>query len=139
MGKTKDVSAYERGMVVDARRTALSQERHRCWVFHAQRFPGCIKTGPPPRGHPANLTQLWETLESTWAGIPVECFRHLLESMSRGQRGEGDALQYYEGDPNVWYAHCLYLILLVCTVPVISLDTYSMYFIFEIIQSHPFP
>jgi hypothetical protein len=28
--------------------------------------------GPPPKGHPANLTQLWEALESTWASIPVE-------------------------------------------------------------------
>uniref|UniRef100_A0A674ENY5 Thymidine kinase 2 n=1 Tax=Salmo trutta TaxID=8032 RepID=A0A674ENY5_SALTR len=33
--------------------------------------------------HPANLTQLWEVLESTWAGIPVECFQHLEESMRR--------------------------------------------------------
>jgi hypothetical protein len=27
------------------------------------------------------LTQLWEALESTWASIFVECFRHLVESM----------------------------------------------------------
>jgi hypothetical protein len=31
--------------------------------------------------HPANLTQLWEALESTWTGIPVERFPHLVESM----------------------------------------------------------
>jgi hypothetical protein len=36
MGKTKDVSAFERGMVVGARLTGLSQELQRCWVFHAQ-------------------------------------------------------------------------------------------------------
>ena len=35
------------------------------WVFHAQQFPVCIKNGPPLKGHPANLTQLWEALEST--------------------------------------------------------------------------
>ena len=40
----------------------------------------CIKNGPPPKGHPANLTQLWEALESTWASIPVERFQHLVES-----------------------------------------------------------
>jgi hypothetical protein len=57
------------------------QELQRCWVFHAQQFPVCIKNGPPPKGHRANLTQQWEELESTWASIPVEHFRHLGESM----------------------------------------------------------
>ena len=37
-----------------------------------------IKNGPPPKGHPANLTQLWEALESTWASIPVDRFRQLV-------------------------------------------------------------
>ena len=55
MGKTKDLSAFERGMVVGARLTGLCQERHRCWVIHAQQFPMCMKNGPPPKGHPANL------------------------------------------------------------------------------------
>ena len=50
-------------------------------LFHAQQFPVCIKNGPPPKGHPASLTQLWKALESTWATIPVECFRHLVESI----------------------------------------------------------
>ena len=52
-----------------------------CWVFQIQQFPVCIKNGPPPKGHPANLTQQWEALESTWAYIPLECFQHLVESM----------------------------------------------------------
>jgi hypothetical protein len=81
MGKTKDLSAFEQDMVVGARHTGLCQELQCCWVFHAQQFPVCIKNGPPPKGHPANLTQLWEALESTWASIPVERFRHLVESM----------------------------------------------------------
>ena len=63
------------------RPTGLCQELQRCWDFHTQQFPMCIKNGPPPKGHPANLTQLWETLESTWASIPVERFRILAESM----------------------------------------------------------
>jgi hypothetical protein len=46
------------GMVVGARGTGLRQELQLCWVFHAQQFPVCIKNGPPPKGHPANLTQL---------------------------------------------------------------------------------
>ena len=37
-----------------------------------------IKNGPPPKGHPANWTQLWEILESTWTSIPTE---HLGESI----------------------------------------------------------
>ncbi|KAK6325815.1 hypothetical protein J4Q44_G00051570, partial [Coregonus suidteri] len=32
---------------------------------------------------PANLTQLWEALQSTWSSIPVECSQHLGESMPR--------------------------------------------------------
>ena len=32
---------------------------------------------------PANLTQLWEALESTSTNIPVESFRHLVESIPR--------------------------------------------------------
>jgi hypothetical protein len=81
MDKTKDLSAFERGMIVGARRTGLCQELQCCWVFHAQQFPVCIKNGPPPKGHPANLAQLWEALALTWARIPVEQFRYLLESM----------------------------------------------------------
>ena len=56
MDKTKDLSAFEWGMVEGARHTSLCQELQRCWVFHAQQFPVCIKNGPPPKGHPANLT-----------------------------------------------------------------------------------
>ena len=81
MGKTKYLSAFERGMVVGVRCTSLCQELQRCWVFHAQQLPVCIKNGPPPKGHPANLTQLWEALESTWASIPVELSQPLVESM----------------------------------------------------------
>ena len=80
-GQDKNVSAFERGMVAGARHTGLCQELQRFWVFHAQQFLVCIKNGPPPKGCPANLTKLWEALESTWASIPVECFRHLVESM----------------------------------------------------------
>jgi hypothetical protein len=68
-------------MVIDTRRTGLYQEQQRCWVFHAQQFPVYIKNGPPSKGHPANLTQLWEALKSTWASIPVERFLHLVEFM----------------------------------------------------------
>jgi hypothetical protein len=75
------LSAFEWGMVIGARHTGLCQELQCRRVFHAQQFPVCIKNGPPPKEHPANLTQLWEALESTWARIPVERFRHLVESM----------------------------------------------------------
>ena len=94
MGKTKDLSAFEQDIIVGARRTGVCQELQRCWVFHAQLFPVCIKNGQPPKGHPANLTQLWEALGSTCACIPVERFRHLvlfmprrIESVLRAKRG----------------------------------------------------
>jgi hypothetical protein len=57
MGKTKNVSAFERGMVVGTP-FRVYQELQRCWDFHAQQFPVCIKNGPPPKEHPANLTQM---------------------------------------------------------------------------------
>uniref|UniRef100_A0A8C7QHP5 PID domain-containing protein n=2 Tax=Oncorhynchus mykiss TaxID=8022 RepID=A0A8C7QHP5_ONCMY len=31
----------------------------------AQQFPVCIRNGPPPKGHPATLTHIWEALDST--------------------------------------------------------------------------
>jgi hypothetical protein len=66
MGKIKDLSAFERRMVVSARHTGLSVSRTAALLgfTHAQPFPVCIKNGPPPKGHPANMTQLWEAFES---------------------------------------------------------------------------
>ena len=79
----------------------MYEELQHCWVFQAQQFPVCIKNGPPPKGHPANLTQLWEAMESTWASISVEGFRNLEESIPRRieavlrEKGcGGDATQY---------------------------------------------
>ena len=69
--------------VVGARRTGLCQELQRCWVFHGQKCPVCIKNDPPLKGHPANLTQLWEALQSKWASSPMEPFQHMVESMPR--------------------------------------------------------
>ena len=69
MGNTKYLSAFEQGMVVGARCTSLCKELQ---LGYTQQFPLCIKNGPTPKGHPANMTQLWEALESTWASIPVE-------------------------------------------------------------------
>ena len=80
----------------------LCQEMQPCWVFHTLQFPVRIKNGPPPKGHQANLTQLWEALESTWASIPVEHFCHLVKS----QRIEAVLRAKGEGVPNVWYTQC---------------------------------
>jgi hypothetical protein len=49
--------------------------------FYAQQFPMCLKKGPPPKRHPANLTRLHCVPQLTWASIPVELFWHLVESM----------------------------------------------------------
>ena len=81
MGNITCLSAYEQVMVVGARRTGLCQELQCGWVFHAQQCPVCIKNGPPPKEHPADLTQLWQIFGSTLARIPVERFQHLVESM----------------------------------------------------------
>ena len=77
MGKTKYLSAFERGMVVGARHTGLCWELQRCWGYHTQQSPMCIKNGPPPKGHPANLTQLWEMLmlQHTMTFQMILCFQ----------------------------------------------------------------
>ena len=59
----------------------VCNEQQRCWVFHAQQFPVCIKNGPPRKGHTGNMTQLWEALASTWASFPVKRFWHIVKSM----------------------------------------------------------
>ena len=46
------------------------------------RFPVCIKNGPPPKRHPANLTQLWKALDqhgpaSLWNAL-TPCRLHAL-------------------------------------------------------------
>ena len=76
MGKTKDLSAFERGMVVGARHTGLSQELQRCWVFHTT--VSCVyQEWSTTQRTSSQLAQLWEALESTWGSIPVERFRTL--------------------------------------------------------------
>jgi hypothetical protein len=113
MGKRNHLSGFERVMVVGARRTGLCQDLQRYWVFHAEQFPVCIKNGPPPKGHPANLTQLWEALESTWASIPVERFWHLSVEWTNWGCSEGKIVcnSILEvGVPNVLYTQCIYSI-----------------------------
>ena len=82
-GARQDLSDFEQGMVVGACAPVCVKNCHGAGFFHAQQFPVCIKNGPTPKGHPVNLTQLWEALESTWASIPVERFQHLVKSMPR--------------------------------------------------------
>ena len=81
------------------------QELQCCWFF-TQQFSVCINNGPPPKGHPANLTQLWEALGSTWASIPVEyltpCRVHARRIVTL-LRAKGGATQYKKGVPNVLY------------------------------------
>ena len=66
----KDLSAFELGMVVDARRAPVCVKNcNAAGFFHVQQFPMCIKNDLPPKGHSFNLTQLWDLL---CARIPVE-------------------------------------------------------------------
>ena len=56
----------------------MCQELQFCWVFRAEQFSVFIKNGPPSKGHLANLTQLWEAMESPRASITVERFQHVV-------------------------------------------------------------
>ena len=60
---------FELGMVVG---TGLCQELQRYWVLHTQQFPVCIKNGPPAKGHPANLTQLFGSIGVNMDQHPCE-------------------------------------------------------------------
>jgi hypothetical protein len=85
MGKTKDLSAFERGMVVGARRTGLCQELQSWWVFMFNSFLRVSRT---------IHHKLWKALESTQASIPVERFRNLVENKLRLFWEHGGATQY---------------------------------------------
>ena len=61
MGKTKDLSAFERGMVVGARRTGLSVSS--CWVFHAQQFTCVWGMGH----HPKDIQPTWHICGKHWS------------------------------------------------------------------------
>ena len=87
-GNTNDLRAFDQGRVVGARHNGLNVSRTATLLglllgFHAHPFIVCIKNGPPPKGHAANWKQLREALESTCTSIPVEGFRHLVESTLR--------------------------------------------------------
>ena len=71
----------------------------------------------------ANLTHLWEALESTWASIPVECFQHLVESMPRRIEAVLKTTQCKEGCTlGVYTKHtALFAMLsLLCTFAIVS-------------------
>ena len=71
--KQKVLSVFERGMVVGASHTVTHYNLpNAAGFFHAQQFPVYVMKGP-----------LCEVFESTWASIPVECYRHLVESMTQ--------------------------------------------------------
>ena len=90
MGKTKDLRAFEWGMVVGARRNGLTVSRTAMLlVFSHSSVSRVYQECPPPKGHPDNLKQLWEALESIWPSIPVERFRH-------ARRAKRSATQYYQ-------------------------------------------
>jgi hypothetical protein len=94
------LSTFELGMVVGARRTSVSRTATLLGFSHST-VSRVYQDGPPPKGHPANLIQQWEALESTWASIPVEHltpFRvHALTNRGRS-RAEVGATQYQKGD-----------------------------------------
>ena len=68
MDKTKYLRAFEQGMVVGARQFV---SRTATLLGYACSTVSRVYENGHPNGHPANLTQLWEASESTWACIPV--------------------------------------------------------------------
>ena len=78
MGKPKYLSAFERGMVVGARNTGLSPSIIATLLWCSRStvsrvYKECSTT--------QRTSSQLDVLESTRVSIPVECFRHLVESM----------------------------------------------------------
>ena len=73
-GRTKDLSSFERVMIVGAWWTGLCQELQRCWVYHTKQFPVCIENGPPPK---RTSSQLDITLGSIGVNIGQHSCGHL--------------------------------------------------------------
>jgi hypothetical protein len=96
VGKKKDLRVFEQGMGSRCQLHRFVSRTVTLLGFSRLTVSCVYQEGPPPKRHPANLTQLWEALESTRASIPVE---HLVESFSqreavlRAKKG-GGATQY---------------------------------------------
>ena len=88
MSKTKDLSAFEWGMVVGARRTGLSVSRNPTLLsFSRSTFSHVYQEWSTTQRTSSRLGTIVGSLESTWASIPVERFRHHVESMPRRSEG----------------------------------------------------
>ena len=72
MGQTKDLSAFERGMVVGARHTGLSVSRTATLPGFSRSTVSRVCQGWSTTQ--STSRQLCEALESTWASIPMELF-----------------------------------------------------------------
>jgi hypothetical protein len=71
-------------MVVGVRHTGLSVSRTASLLgFSWSTVSHAYQEWSTTQRTSSQLTQLWEALESTWASIPVKCFRHLVQSMPR--------------------------------------------------------
>ncbi len=74
MGKKEDLSDFERGMVVGARRAGLS-------ISQTADLLGFSHTTISRVYRECNLQQLCDAIVSIWTKISEECFQHLVESM----------------------------------------------------------
>jgi hypothetical protein len=110
MGKTDDLSAFERGMVC-GRCTGLCQELQRCWVSLTQQFPICIKHGPPPQRTSSQLDTIVGSIRVNMGQHICGTRWHLIDSMpwliEAVLKAKGGATQYSEGVPNVRYTQCI--------------------------------
>ena len=86
-------------MIGGARRTGLCQELQHCWVFHESPFHVCIKNGPPPKGHLANLTTVGSVGGIYMGQHPCGTLESMLRQIETVPRANGGATQ--EGVPNV--------------------------------------
>ena len=94
MGKTNNISAFERGSRCQAHQFVSRTATLLGFSF------SCVYQQSAPTQRTSR--QLWESLVSTWASIPVERVQHLVEYMPQRIEAVLDA----KGVPNVYYTQC---------------------------------
>ena len=111
-------------MILDARRTGLSVSRTAMLLgFHSQQFPVCTMNYPPPKGHPANLTQLW-------GSIGVNMGQHHCGTLSTPCNQCLDKLRLFWGQKGV-QLNIRKVFLMFCT-----LSVYTHYCVYTHTHSH---
>jgi hypothetical protein len=116
-GKTKDVSAFEQGMVVGARHTGLCQELQRCWIIHTQQFQCVSRMVHDPKD-----------IQTTWHDCGKDWIQHgPCGTLSKPCRVHALSNWGYSEGKNIKKVWCLSTLYLYCIYTLYTISIYTIY------------